>query len=90
VFLSCQGDGFHRPALGQATRSRTLKSINALTSRAIACYADKANVGASGAIGPSCKRKNRRKLGHRKKLFNRYHAKARAVSEQGATTLNGA
>ncbi|MGI5170229.1 hypothetical protein ACQEU3_38335 [Spirillospora sp. CA-253888] len=28
-----------------------------------------------------------RKLGRRKKLFNRHHATGRAVGEQGATTL---
>jgi hypothetical protein len=52
-------------------------------------YADKAYVGAGGAIGTPYKRKKRRKLGKRKKLFNRYHAKVRALGEQGAATLEG-
>jgi len=33
------------------------------------------------------KRKKGRKLGKRKQLFNRYHAKVRAVGERGAATL---
>ena len=33
------------------------------------------------------KRKKGRKLGKRKKLFNRHHAKVRALGEQGAATL---
>ncbi len=69
------------------TAARTHGIIHALTSRAIACYADKAYVGAGGAIGTPYKRDKRRKLGKRKKLFNRHHAKVRALGEQGAATL---
>jgi len=71
------------------TAARTHGIIDALTSRAIACYADKAYVGAGGAIGTPHKRKKGRRLGRRKKLFNRYHAKVRALGEQGAATLKG-
>ncbi|GAA1834919.1 transposase family protein [Actinomadura chokoriensis] len=39
------------------------------------------------SIDCSPTRKKGRKLGKRKKLFNRYHAKARAVGERGAATL---
>lgn len=69
------------------TAARTHGIIDALTNRAIACDADKAYVGAGGAVGTPYKRKKRRKLGKRKKLFNRYHAKVRALGEQGAATL---
>ncbi|WP_432763070.1 hypothetical protein [Actinomadura xylanilytica] len=56
--------------------------MDALTSRAIACYADNAYVGSGGVVGAPYKRKKRRKLGKRKNLFNRYHAKVRALGEQ--------
>ncbi|TDC89575.1 transposase family protein [Actinomadura sp. 7K507] len=69
------------------TAARAHGIIDALTSRAIACYADKAYVGAGGAIGTPYKRRKRRKLGKRKKLFNRHHARVRALGEQGAATL---
>ncbi|GAA0575644.1 transposase family protein [Actinomadura livida] len=80
------------------TAARTHGIIHALTSRAIACYADKAYVRADGAIGTPYKRKKRRKPGKRKKrrkpgkrkkLFNQYHAKVRALGEQGAAILKG-
>lgn len=61
--------------------------VDGLTFWAIAGYADKGYQGASGAIGTPYKRKKGRKPGKRKKLFNRYHAKARAVGERGAATL---
>jgi hypothetical protein len=60
--------------------------VAGLTTRAIACYADKGYVGAGGAIGTPYKRNKHRKLGKRKKLFNRHHAKARALGERGAAT----
>lgn len=44
-----------------------------------------ANTG--GAIGTPYRRRHGRKLGKRKKLFNRHHAKIRALGEQGAATL---
>ena len=69
------------------TAARTHGIIDALTRRAIACYADKGYIGAGGAIGTPYKRTRRRKLGKRKKLFNRHHARARALGEQGAATL---
>ncbi|MGH3392237.1 MAG: transposase family protein [Actinomadura sp.] len=49
--------------------------------------AEKGYVGAGGAIGTPYKRKKRRKLGKRKKLFNRHHAKTRAVGERGTAAL---
>ncbi|WP_242608892.1 transposase family protein [Actinomadura formosensis] len=61
--------------------------IDTLTSRAIACYADKAHVGAGSAIGTPYKRRKQRRRGKRKKLFNRHHARVRALGEQGAATL---
>lgn len=61
--------------------------IDALTSRAIACYADKACCGAGGSIGTPFKRRKHRKLGRCKRLFNRHHARIRAVGEQAAATL---
>lgn len=79
------------PALPGSTHDLTAARehgiIDALTSRAIACYADKGYVGAGGAIGTPYKHRKRRKLGKRKKLFNRHHAQARALGEQGAATL---
>jgi hypothetical protein len=69
------------------TAAREHGIIDALSFRAIACYADKGYVGAGGAVGTPYKRRKRRKLGKRKKLFNRYHAKVRAVGERGAATL---
>lgn len=69
------------------TAARAHGIIDALTSRAIACYADKAYAGAGGAIGTPYKRRKHRKLGKRKKLFNRHHARVRALGEQGAATL---
>ncbi|MFB4308384.1 transposase family protein [Actinomadura sp. GTD37] len=69
------------------TAARVHGIIDALTSRAIACYADKGYVGAGGAIGTPYKRKKGRKIGTRKKLFNRHHAQTRALGEQGAATL---
>jgi len=71
------------------TAARAHGIIDALTSRAIACYADKGYIGAGGAIGTPFKRRKRRKLGKRKKLFNRHHAQVRALGEQGAATLKG-
>ncbi|MES9542922.1 transposase family protein [Actinomadura sp. NPDC000600] len=69
------------------TAARVHGIIDALTSRAIACHADKGYVGAGGAIGTPYKRRKRRRLGKRKKLFNRHHAQIRALGEQGAATL---
>ncbi|WP_433249476.1 transposase family protein [Actinomadura nitritigenes] len=63
--------------------------IDALTSRAIACCADKGYVGAGGAIGTPYKRRKRRRLGKRKKLFNRHHAQVHAPGKQVPTTLKG-
>ncbi|GAA2582120.1 transposase family protein [Actinomadura fulvescens] len=40
-----------------------------------------------GAIGTPYKCNKRRKLGKRKKLFNRHHAKVRALGERGAAPL---
>ena len=59
----------------------------AIVAAPLAGYADKGYQGAGGAIGTPYKRKKGRKLGKRKKLFNRYHAKVRAVGERGAATL---
>lgn len=79
------------PALPGSTHDLTAARehgiVAELTARAIACYADKGYVGAGGAIGTPYKRKSHRKLGVRKKLFNRYHAKVRAPGERGAATL---
>jgi hypothetical protein len=61
--------------------------VQALTFRAIAGYADKAYVGAGGAIGTPHKRKKGRKLSKSKKLHNRHHATVRAAGERGAATL---
>ncbi|MEU9018625.1 transposase family protein [Actinomadura sp. NPDC048394] len=69
------------------TAARVHGIIDGLTSRAIACFADKSYVGAGGAIGTPYKRKKGRKLGKRKKLFNRHHARIRALGERGAATL---
>jgi hypothetical protein len=69
------------------TAARVHGIIDGLTSRAIACLADKGYVGAGGAIGTPYKRKKGRKLGKRKKLFNRHHARIRALGERGAATL---
>ena len=75
--------------LDDLTAARVHGIIDALTSRAIACYADKGYLGAGGAIGTPYKRRKRRRLGKRKKLFNRHHAQVRAPGEQGAATLKG-
>jgi hypothetical protein len=79
------------PALPGSTHdlaaARVHGIVDGLTCRAIACYADKAYVGAGGAIGTPYKRRKGRKLGKRKKLFNRHHAKVRALGERGAATL---
>ncbi len=69
------------------TAARTHGIVAGLTGWAIGCYADKGYVGAGGAIGTPYKRKKGRKLGKRKKLFNRHHAKIRALGERGAATL---
>jgi hypothetical protein len=69
------------------TAARTHSIVQALTARAIACYADKGYVGAGGAIGTPYKRRKGHKLGKRKKLFNRHHAQVRAIGERGAATL---
>ncbi|MFI0350979.1 transposase family protein [Actinomadura sp. 9N407] len=69
------------------TAARVHGIIDGLTSRAIACFADKGYLGAGGAIGTPYKRKKGRKLGKRKKLFNRHHARIRALGERGAATL---
>ncbi|HEY8478514.1 MAG TPA: transposase family protein [Spirillospora sp.] len=69
------------------TAARVHGIVDGLTCRAIACYADKGYVGAGGAIGTPYKRRKGRKLGKRKKLFNRHHAKVRALGERGAATL---
>ncbi|SEG70913.1 DDE superfamily endonuclease [Thermomonospora echinospora] len=69
------------------TAARAHGIIDALTQRAIACYADKAYQGAGGAVGTPFKRREHRKPGRRKKLFNRHHAQVRAVGEQGAAAL---
>ncbi|MEV3927518.1 hypothetical protein [Actinomadura coerulea] len=76
----------HRPGRkGQRKPEHAI--VDGLTSWATAGYADKGYQGAGGAIGTPCKRKEGRKLGKRKKLFNRYHAKDRAVGERGAAPL---
>ncbi|WP_131743491.1 transposase family protein, partial [Actinomadura roseirufa] len=69
------------------TAARLHGITDALTQWAIACYADKGYIGAGGAIGTPYRRRKGRKLGKRKKLFNRHHAKVRALGEQGAATL---
>lgn len=69
------------------TAARTHGIVQSLTRWAIACYADKAYYGAGGAIGTPFKRRKHRRLGKRKRLFNRHHAQVRAVGEQGAATL---
>ncbi|QXJ21335.1 transposase [Actinomadura graeca] len=69
------------------TAARFHGIIDALTQRAIACYADKGYIGAGGAIGTPYRRRKGRKLGKRNKLFNRHHAKIRALGEQGAAAL---
>jgi hypothetical protein len=69
------------------TAAREHGIVQGLTTQAIACYADKGYVGAGGAIGTPYKRKKHCKLGKRKKLFNRHHAKVRAMGERGAATL---
>jgi hypothetical protein len=69
------------------TAARVHGIVAGLTRWAIACYADKGYVGAGGAIGTPYKRKKGRKPGKRKELFNRHHAKVRALGERGAATL---
>ncbi|WP_067824372.1 transposase family protein [Actinomadura kijaniata] len=69
------------------TAARIHGIIDALTHQAIACYTDKAHCGAGGVIGTPFKRRKHRRLGKRKRLFNRHHAQVRAVGEQGAATL---
>lgn len=44
-------------------------------------------MGVSGAIGTPYRHKKDHKLGKRKKMFNRHHARVRAVDERGAETL---
>ncbi|XVQ16144.1 transposase family protein [Spirillospora sp. CA-255316] len=44
-------------------------------------------LGAGGAIATPYKRTKRRRLGKHKKLFNRHHARIRAMGERGAPTL---
>lgn len=63
------------------TAARHHGIAQALTSQAIAGYADKGYVGAGGAIGTPYK------LDKRKKLFNLHHAKVHAPGERGATAL---
>lgn len=79
------------PALPGSTHDLTAARrhgiIAGLTARAIAGYADKGYLGAGGAIGTPYRRRKDRKLGRRKKLFNRYHTKVRALGERGAATL---
>lgn len=79
------------PALPGSTHDLTAARkhgiIQALTFTAIAGYADKAYVGAGGAIGTPYKRKKGHRLGTRKMLYNRHHAQVRAVGERGAATL---
>jgi hypothetical protein len=79
------------PALPGSTHDLTAARehgiVQALTFWAIAGYADKAYVGAGGAIDTPYKRNKGRKLGTRKKLYNRHHAQVRAVGERGAATL---
>ncbi|WP_395110686.1 transposase family protein, partial [Actinomadura sp. SCN-SB] len=69
------------------TAARKHGIIDHLTFWAIVGYADKEYIGAGGAISTPYKRKKRCNPGKRKKLFNRYHAKVRAVGERGAATL---
>ncbi|MEV3927620.1 transposase family protein [Actinomadura coerulea] len=73
----------------ELTAAREHGIINALTARAITCYADKGYVGADGAVGTPYKHKKHRKLGKHKKLLNRHHAKVRAQGERGAAALKG-
>jgi len=79
------------PALPGSTHDLTAARehgiVQALTFWAIAGYADKAYVGAGVAIDTPYKRNKGRKLGTRKKLYNRHHAQVRAVGERGAATL---
>jgi hypothetical protein len=79
------------PALPGSTHDLTAARehgiVHTLTSWAIAGYADKAYVGAGGAIGTPYKRKKGHKISKRKKLYNRHHATVRAVGERGAATL---
>lgn len=63
------------------TAAREHGIIDALTARAIACYADKGYARAIGAIGTPYKHNKHSKLEKRKKLFNRHHAKVRALGE---------
>jgi hypothetical protein len=81
------------PALPGSTHDLTAARehgiIDALTAQAFACYADKGYVGAGGAVGTPYKRNKHHKLGKRKKLFNRHHAKVRALGERGAAALKG-
>jgi hypothetical protein len=69
------------------TAAREHGIVHALNSWAIAGYADKAYVGAGGAIGTPYKRKKGHKLGKPKKLYNWHHTQVRAVGERGAATL---
>ena len=71
------------------TAARVHGIINGLTFWAIACYADLGYIGAGGAVGTPYKRNKGSKLDNRKKLFNRHHAKVRALGERGAATLKG-
>ncbi|WP_141585002.1 transposase family protein [Actinomadura sp. WMMA1423] len=81
------------PTLPGATHDLTAARqhciIDALTDRAIACYADKGYVSAGGAVATPYKRKKHRKLDQRKKLFNQHHAKVPALGERGAAALKG-
>ena len=69
------------------TAAREHGIVDGLAFWAIAGYADKGVSGGGGAIGTPYKRRKGRKPGNRTKLFNRYHAKIRAVGERGAGTL---
>ncbi|MGI8332718.1 transposase family protein [Actinomadura scrupuli] len=69
------------------TAARTHGIVAALTGRAIACFADKGYLGVGGAIGTPYRKPKGRKLDKRKKLYNRHHAKIRALGERGAATL---
>ncbi|QXJ25743.1 transposase [Actinomadura graeca] len=69
------------------TATRVHGIIDALTGRAIACYADKTCSGAGGAIRTPYRRPKGGKPSKRKKLFNHHHAKIRPLGEQGAATL---
>ncbi|SNS85144.1 transposase family protein [Actinomadura mexicana] len=81
------GDPAGGRSVHDLTAARQHGIVDGLTFWATAGYADKGYQGAGGAIGTPYKRKKGRKLGKRKKLFNRYHAKVRAVGERGAATL---